>query len=214
MFNLLVSGNGDWWEAPPLSTGLDRFKEYSGAEAAAIDVARPESLRQLEEVPTLLMYEVGASGPHARVVRHGRLRNIVRRGRELTFSFEPDADRAYLDRATVLSSADEIGMDQFEQHRTHWAIKDGDLPPALLETATAERVQRTIRLVAAEYVEAIREGRRREARTLATELEEFPPSLDKALSLLPARILQKPRLSCTRFLVSSHVRPRDGMHWK
>ncbi len=90
MFNLLVSGNGEWWETPPLSTGVDRFKEYSGAVGDEVDLARPETLRRLEEIPTLLMYEVGAGGPHARVVRHGRLRNIVRRGRDLNFDFERD----------------------------------------------------------------------------------------------------------------------------
>lgn len=192
MFNLLVSGSGDSWESPPLSMGIDRFKEYSDAEAETIDAAIPETLRRLEEIPTLLMYEVGAGGPHARVVRHGRLRHIVRRGRELTFTFEPDAERAFLDRTVVLSFANQIGVRQFERHRTHWAIKDGDLPPELLNTATAERAQRTVQLVAAEYVEAKREGNWSDVRELAEELEQFPPSLAKALSLLPARVLAQP----------------------
>ncbi len=37
------------------------------------------------------MYEVGVGGPHAWIVRHGRLHDVVRRGQELTFSFEPDS---------------------------------------------------------------------------------------------------------------------------
>lgn len=192
MFNLLVSGNGEWWETPPLSSGVDRFKEYSGVEAEAIDIARPETLRQLENVPTLLMYEVSAGGPNARVVRHGRLRNIVRRGGDLTFTFEPDPVRAYLDRALFLGFADQLGMQRFEQHRTHWAIKDGELPPGLLDGATAERRRRTVGVVAAEYVEARREGIPRKIRELEEELAQFPPSLEKALSLLPARLLEQP----------------------
>ncbi|MDX8441651.1 hypothetical protein [Mesorhizobium australafricanum] len=103
MFNLLVSGNGKRWETLPYTSPIDRFKEYSGVEAEAIDLARPETLRRLEEIPALLMYEVGAGGPHARVVRHGRIRNIVRRGGELAFGFEL---HAYLDRAAVLRIAD------------------------------------------------------------------------------------------------------------
>ncbi|MER9970855.1 hypothetical protein [Mesorhizobium sp. M0060] len=192
MFNLLVSGHGEWWETPPFTSTIDRFKEYSGAEADAIDLARPETLRRLEEIPALLMYEVGAGGPHARVVRHGRIRNIVRRGHELAFTFEPDPEHAFLDRSAVLRIADRLGIQQFEQHRTHWAIKDGDIPAELIATGTAERAQRTVAVVAAEYVEARREGRRREAAELAEELEDFPPSLEKALSLVPARILQQP----------------------
>lgn len=192
MFNLLVSGNGDWWESAPFSMGLDRFKEYSDAEAESIDAAIPETLRRLEEIPTLLMYEVGAGGPHARVVRHGRLRHIVRRGHELTFTFEPDTERAFLDRTTVLGFANQLGIRQFERHRTHWAIKDGDLPPELLNTATAERAQRTVQLVAAEYVEARRDANWGELPGLEAELEQFPPTLEKALSLLPARVLTQP----------------------
>ncbi|GAA4175872.1 hypothetical protein [Shinella granuli] len=192
MFNLLVSGHGEWWETPPYTMTIDRFKEYSGVEAEEIDLARPETLRRLEDLPALLMYEVGAGGPHARVVRHGRIRNIVRRARELAFTFEPDVEHAYLDRAEVLRVAEQLGIEQFEQHRTHWAIKDGDIPAELIATGTAERAQRTVTVVAAEYVEARREGRRREADELAEELQNFPPTLDKALSLVPVRILQQP----------------------
>lgn len=192
MFNLLVSGHGEWWETQPFTSSIDRFKEYSGVGAETIDLARPETLRQLEQIPTLLMYEVGAGGPHARVVRHGRLRNIVRRGHELAFTFEPDPEHAYLDRADVLRIADQLGIAQFEQHRTHWAIKDGDIPAELIAMGTAERTQRTVTVVAAEYVEARREGRRRDSDDLAEELQNFPPTLDKALSLVPARILQQP----------------------
>ncbi|MDJ1163929.1 hypothetical protein QHI69_18705 [Burkholderia gladioli pv. gladioli] len=192
MFNLLVSGNGEMWEAPPFSLGIGRFKEYSGAEADAIDVARPETLRHLEVVPTLLMYEVGAGGPHAGVVRHGRVRNITRRGNELAFVFEPDLQQAYLNRSQVLAFSEQLGIEQFERHRTHWSIKDGVIPPELLAMATAERAQRTVGVVGAEYVEAKRERQHAQARDLEEELESFPPTLEKALALLPTRILQRP----------------------
>ncbi|MER8608618.1 hypothetical protein NKI34_19695 [Mesorhizobium sp. M0700] len=155
---MLVSGHGEWWETPPFTSTIDRFKEYSGAEAEAIDLARPETLRRLEEIPALLMYEVGAGGPHARVVRHGRIRNIVRRGHELAFTFEPDPEHAFLDRSAVLRIADRLGIQQFEQHRTHRGIKDGDIPAELIATGTAERAQRTVAVVAAEYVRSAPRG--------------------------------------------------------
>ncbi len=189
MFNLLVSGNSERWEEPPYGSSVDRFKEYSGAEATAIDLAHPDTLRFVEGIPTLLMYEVGVGGPHAWIVRHGRLHDVVRRGRELTFSFEPDSERTYLDRRIVLSFAERLGIVPFEQHRTHWAIKDGDLPPELLATATAERRERTLRIVAAEFVDARRSGIRGEVRELEEELEQFPPTLEKAMLLVPVRIL-------------------------
>ena len=191
MFNLLVAGHSEMWETQPYSIGLGRFKEYSGREAADINPADPESLRRLEEVPALLMYEVGAGGPHARVVRHGRIRNIVRRGNELTFDFEPDDGHAYLERSRVLSVSDQLDMDHFEQHRTHWAVKDGNLPADLIATGTPERAARQVTVVAAEYTEAKRE-RRRVPAELVDELATFQPSLEKAMALLSARIFRDP----------------------
>ena len=190
MFNLLVAGHSEMWEAQPYSMGLGRFKEYSGHEADAIDPTIPETLRRLEVVPALLMYEVGASGPNARVVRHGRIRNILRRGSELTFDFEPDEHRAYLDRSSVLSMSDQLHIGQFEQHRTHWAVKDGDIPADLIATGTPERPTRSVNVVAAEYVEAQRE-RPRVAAALVEEMAAFPPSVEKARALLPARIFRE-----------------------
>src|SRR3546814_3793067 len=56
----------------PLTFGVDRFKEYSDGVADGIDIGEPETLAQLEQIPTLLVYEVGARGPRARTVRYGQ----------------------------------------------------------------------------------------------------------------------------------------------
>lgn len=191
MFNLLVSGNRDWWERPPLKMFVERFKEYSDVEGDAISADNPESLGVLEALPTLLMYEVGVGGPNARLVRHGRLQNLRRRGGELVFDFTPDPQRAYVDRGIILEFSDQLGMHRFEQHRTHWAIKDGELPPGLFDTAVAELPQRTVAVVAAQYIGAKRAGNAWEVQELENELEGFPPSLEKALSLLPAKLLSQ-----------------------
>lgn len=76
----------------------------------------------------------------------------VDQGGELAFGFDPN--HAYLDRA-VLRIADQLGIAQFEQHRTHWAIKDGEVPAELIATGTAKRAQRTVAVVAGEYVETL-----------------------------------------------------------
>src|SRR3546814_4812987 len=88
MFNLIVAGNGTHWEAAPLTFGVDRFKEYSDGVADGIDIGEPETLAQLEQIPTLLVYEVGARGPRARTVRYGQLANLRRRGQNLVRSEE------------------------------------------------------------------------------------------------------------------------------
>ena len=190
MFNLLVSGNGDFWEEPPFSSSVDRFKEYSCPQAAGIDAAVVASLARLEDYPTLLMYESGASGAHTRYVRYGRVKNIVRRGRDLDFEFILDPEKGYIDRAALLKMADQLGIQPFEQYRTHWAIKDAELPSELLAAAQPERPERSLVVVAAEYVDAKLSGRKHEVESLKEELAAFPKSLDLALRLLPARVLQ------------------------
>src|SRR3546814_3197239 len=179
MFNLIVAGNGTHWEAAPLTFGVDRFKEYSDGVADGIDIGEPETLAQLEQIPTLLVYEVGARGPRARTVRYGQLANLRRRGQNLVFDFVPDAEHAYLSQADLFGRSDELGINPFEQHRTHWAIKEGDLPQNLIATGTAELQDRTIQIIANEYGEALRDRNRVRIRTLRTEIEEAPATLDK-----------------------------------
>jgi hypothetical protein len=50
MFNLLVSGNGEWWETPPLSFEIDRFKEYSGIETTG--EVWPQGFFKVKHEPT------------------------------------------------------------------------------------------------------------------------------------------------------------------
>lgn len=192
MFNLLVAGHSEKWETPPYSFPIARFKEYSGDEAANVDLARPETVRALEGVPMLLMYEVGAGGAHDRIVRHGRARNISRRGTDLTFDFELDEQHAFLERSSVLAIAEQLDIRQFERHRTHWAIKDGSLPQELIATGTAERAERPVAIVAAEFTEAKRDRNRGEAAALLEELATYPQSFEKAMALLPAQLLKFP----------------------
>jgi hypothetical protein len=134
---------------------------------------------------------VASTGPNARLVRYGRVTTVSRRVSHLIFRFEPDSERGYLDRGVILAFAAQLGMHSFEDRRTHWAIKDGELPPGLLDTAVAERPERTVDVVAAEYISAKRERRRSDEKSLSNELETFPPSLEKALSLLPSRIMDR-----------------------
>lgn len=129
MFNILVHGNDTAWETDQLMRmDLGRFKESSDSEHESIAVDRPETLRGLESVPTLLMYETGCQ--HAASVRYGFLRNIRRLHQDLVFYF---SEEGVLDRTTVLEFATRLGFRNWEACRTHWAIKDGSIPRELLQ---------------------------------------------------------------------------------
>ncbi len=192
MFNLIIDAHGEAWETPPFSSLVGRFKEYSDPIADEIDLSQPETLRRLEEVPTLLMYELGAKGPNVGSVQHGRIRNIRRIGRDVVFDFELDTEQAYLQRRELLKHAESLGIGQFERYRTHWAIKSAELPASLIETGKAEIERRTVGSVAADYIEALREGNTEEFHEFRMEIEGFSPSIEKAKSLLPALMLEDP----------------------
>lgn len=180
MFSLIVDGGGDAWESPPYALPYSRFGNYSAdAVAGPLDVDDPETLAALTEAPAMLMYEVGATGPNVGVVRLGRVRNVLRRGRQVSFDFEVDPRQGYLPRQELLKRSDEIDIATFERYRTHWAIKDGVVPRELIETATPELPQRTVESAAEDYGRALGEGRPGEARLFLDELEGFQPSVEK-----------------------------------
>ncbi len=59
---------------------VGRFKDYegySGSEAEDISSDKPTSLKSLEGIDSLLMYETGSKGPNVDLVRFGCLRGIT-----------------------------------------------------------------------------------------------------------------------------------------
>jgi hypothetical protein len=130
MFNVLVNGNATAWETDQLMRmDAERFKEPSGSQGEFVSTGKPETLKALEQIPTLLMYERGCSGPNTDVVRYGALGDIKAVGKELVFRFD---EEGILSRAVVEEFSDRLGMSHFEHCRTHWAIKDGGIPTGML----------------------------------------------------------------------------------
>lgn len=133
MWNLIVSADETAWEGEGrFSIPRSRFAEFSGDEAASIDLASPESLRTLGQVHTALMYEDLVDDPHGEVVRIGELRDIQagQSNRDsITFRFRE------IGRSTKTAIRDlshRIGIHEWEYSRTHWSIKDGSLPQELI----------------------------------------------------------------------------------
>lgn len=144
MFNLLVTGVAGAWEGAHLDMDLDRFNTFSGKSGEVIDPNDPASLGQLNGALALVFYELGVEGPNAKVVRHGRLRNVARYGQVISCQIDLDPERPYLPRQKIVEFARHLDMHRFEQGRTHWAVKDGDLPPALLEAATRQPAEKPV----------------------------------------------------------------------
>lgn len=96
--------------------------------AGTLDVTR------LLNLPALVMPEVGDtnSPPIARV---GHITSIQRSGADYRFSFVPNLSFADFSTDHIANLAAELGIGDWELHRTHWAVKDVDLYRVLLEAS-------------------------------------------------------------------------------
>jgi hypothetical protein len=131
MFNLLISGNPTAWETDQLMhMELGRFKEHSGRDCDAIVADNPASLKIVETMPSLLLYERGLEGPAADRARYGFLRDVRLVKRELQFRF---VEEGVFPNPLIKEFAERLNLSQWEWGRTHWAIKDGGIPKALLD---------------------------------------------------------------------------------
>jgi hypothetical protein len=129
MFNILTSGSDTAWDTDQLMRmDVGRFKEFSDSEAESISAKEPTTLKSLEGIDTLLMYETGSKSPNVDLVRYGCLRGIKSVGRELVFKFE---EKGKFQRTVVEEFAARLGIDSWEFSRTHWAIKDAGIPKAM-----------------------------------------------------------------------------------
>lgn len=130
MFNLLISGHETAWEGKGrFSMDKGRFKEHSGDEAATLDVTHVETLRILERVPTILMYEKGTEGVITDKAKFGELRDIRVTAGTISFRFHQTGE---LTQKEILANKDRLQFSPWEEQRTHWAVKDGDIPQDIM----------------------------------------------------------------------------------
>jgi len=130
MFSLLVSGIKGSWETDQLMRmDASRFGHGNGVEGEAISADEPDTLKALEQTQALLMYERGL--PTSGIVRYGHLRDVRFVQPSLVFRF---LEHGRLARQVVVEFATRLGIeDHWEFGRTHWALKDGDIPSGVLE---------------------------------------------------------------------------------
>jgi len=131
MFNVLIAWNPTQWETDQLMRmDVARFKEYSGSEAKNISPSKPTTLKLLQGIDTLLMYEANSKGPSRDLVRYGCLHDIRVVGQDIVFRFE---EKGKFLRPVVEEFARRLGFGPLEENRTHWAVKDAGIPKAMLD---------------------------------------------------------------------------------
>ena len=130
-----MHGNDEAWESGPrFSMPSERFLEHTEAAIKAeFELADQNAFKVMEGVRSVLMYEIGAPSATRDIVRLGVVKDIRIEGDHLTFAFVEDGR---LTQSAVLAEATGLQMDKLEKHRTHWAIRSGDLPQTLLSSVT------------------------------------------------------------------------------
>jgi len=105
----------------------DRVLEYTDSElktwfesAGDLDVSR------LAALPTLLMPETSDSRSE-QLARIGHVENVTRAGRNWRFRFVDNPSIAPIDTARIENLATDLGIEEFEFRRTHWAVKNVDV---------------------------------------------------------------------------------------
>lgn len=121
MFNLIVSGNIRERRGA-MSAG--RVFEYT--EEYLLETYKPAGIlnvQDLTQLPTILMDE----GVGEEEVTIGWLTRVELQSGEYRFWFHVDPDVPKMTNAELNEIAAELGIDHFEFHRNHWAIKEADL---------------------------------------------------------------------------------------
>jgi len=101
----------------------ERFK--SGGVTGALDVA------SVREIPALFAGETFGSQPQ--FVRLGTITNVTTLGHDYQIEYVYDADVPPITQNRLIELAPELGIDEWEFSRNHWAIKDVDLYRVLLK---------------------------------------------------------------------------------
>lgn len=138
MYNLLVSGNPEAWEAGHYDYDVGRVGEHTSdvlqAQFAALEPAQIDALVQL---PCLFAYETG----NRQAARIGRLARVRVRQRIARVEYEFDPGFPAIEPQAILDHRWDLDVSDWEMNRTHWAIKDVDLIPALIEAGILDPAQ-------------------------------------------------------------------------
>lgn len=130
MFNLLMTAGEGNWDGAPYEYGLERVFEYtSDAIRERFTGLDGDTLNELIALPALFAYEKQVEGD----ARIGWITRVLKRGRKvrIEYAFEPTLPT--IPAASFAELVWELDIGEWEMNRTHWAVKDVDLFPILIE---------------------------------------------------------------------------------
>jgi predicted nucleotide-binding protein len=129
MYNLIIGYVGPNDNENEVIVSSSRFLEYTDSETQMrYRVLNPDVVREIKSFPALFMHEHYEDGAFI-----ANIINITGYGRDYKITFEREQNIGVIPPTDIERLALELGIDDFEFYRTHWAIKNADLYRALSE---------------------------------------------------------------------------------
>lgn len=126
-YHLIVTADADAFDGSQFEMPSHRCLEYTDDKLRDYFFRFPESRNdELLAIPALIAHERGVTGEAVKLVR---LTDILRRGDRVRARYVTTGTELPYDQFLKLSF--ELDIDDFEFSRTHWAIKNVDIPDIL-----------------------------------------------------------------------------------
>ncbi|MGL5325799.1 MAG: TIR domain-containing protein [Aeromonas sp.] len=130
MYNLIIGYTGPNENENEVIISASRFLEYTDSETQMrYRNLNADNVVEIKEFPALFMHEHCPDGAFV-----ANITNITRSHRDYKITFERDNNFGVISKETIDKLAIELGIDEFELYRTHWAVKTANLANILRPT--------------------------------------------------------------------------------
>ncbi|MEY9459703.1 hypothetical protein ABH973_000116 [Bradyrhizobium ottawaense] len=129
MYNLFVAYDTQAWDGPPWQTDLSRcVREYTDtAITERFGGLDAQAASELKRLPSIFAYEA----VHQLPPRFGVVRDVAKRQGQVRIEYEIQPVTSFLTAEDLESLTFELDIGEWELNRTHWAVKDINLPKEL-----------------------------------------------------------------------------------
>jgi hypothetical protein len=130
MYNLFVSGRDDNWQGKPWELEKGRIGEFTADPLLKhFGKLDDERVAQLLTYPCIFAFETAVKQP----ARVGWLTRVRHRQKEALIEYEFEEAVPPIPPERILEIQWDLDVTDWEMNRTHWALKDVDLFPVLIE---------------------------------------------------------------------------------
>jgi len=129
LYNLLVSGSEDEWTGKPFQVELSRcIREYTAPHLTnRYGNLDSDSIADLKRAPCIFAYETG----HKLPPKFGYIKEIIQRQGQVRIEYELYPVEPFLNADALEHMTFELDIGKLELYRTHWAVKQVNLPKEL-----------------------------------------------------------------------------------